>query len=413
MTQIETPADALARGSELARMFAAGAAEADAAGRLPVENFAELHRSGLLSLVIARKHGGLGGGLADAVEAVAVIAQGEPATALILAMHYIQHGQIAFDDGYWPEAVAHKLVRSSLERGALINAAYVEPFVGSASHGALPQTVARRDGEHWRLSGHKKYVTGIEGLSWVRVMGVTDEADARVGYFLVPADAPGIRIERTWDSLGMRATSSQDVIFDDVAVPLEHFFGDVPVSEGIRYSPLDSIWYLVLVAAVYHGIARAARNDAVRFARTVAPGSLGRPLASLARFQDAIGEIEVQQTGAWRLLQSIGRDYDDSAEKRQEELEALAADASVARLAVIASAIGVTSIALELAGNQGVSRSNAFERYHRDTLSARAHNPHAQLIRSRLGNRALGQQQVRPGGAHAATDAAGPRAWAQ
>lgn len=396
MSHTSTPASALAQAPELARTFAAGAAEADRNARLPVENFAALHRAGLLDLVIARDQGGLGGGLGDAIAAVSTIAQGEPATALILAMHYIQHGQIAVNDGYWPEHIARQLIASSLESGALINAAYVEPFVGSASHGALPQTTARREGGQWRLSGHKKYVTGIDGLSWVRVMGVTDEPEPRIGYFLVPAGAPGIRVERTWDSLGMRATASQDVIFDGVALPLENFFAGAPVAQGISHSPLDGIWYLVLVAAVYHGIAQAARDDIVRFVRGFAPGGLGEPLASLPRFQDAIGEIEVQQTAARRLLQSIGHDYDASPEKRQELLETLAADASVARLAVIRASIEVTSIALELAGNQGLSRLNDFERRHRDTLSARAHNPHGQLIRSNLGNRALGRKRVTP-----------------
>jgi len=396
MTQPLTAAEALAAAPALARTFAATAREADQNARLPVENFPLLHESGLLSLVIAPERGGLGGGLDDAITAVSTIAEGEPATALILAMHYIQHGQIALDDGYWPARIADQLVSSSLERGALVNAAYVEPFVGSASHGAIPQTSARREGERWLLSGHKKYVTGIDGLSWIRVMGVTDEPEARVGYFLVPADAPGIRVERTWNSLGMRATSSQDVIFEQVSLPLDAFFASAPLSEGIRHNPLDSIWYLLLVAAVYHGIAQAARKRIVEFVTHFVPGGLGAPLASLPRFQDAIGEIEIRHTTARRLLHSIGQDYDRAAEKTPALIEALSADAAVARLTVIQHAIDVTSAALELAGNQGVSRGNDFERHHRDVLSARAHNPHAQLIRSNLGNRALGRKRVTP-----------------
>ncbi|THF62724.1 acyl-CoA dehydrogenase family protein [Pseudothauera rhizosphaerae] len=398
MTHARTPASALAKAPELARLFAEGAAAADRDGRLPVDNFRRLHESGLLQLVIRRDRGGLGGGLADAVRAVSTIAQGESATALILAMHYIQHGQIAIESGYWPQALADRLVRSSLERGALINAAYVEPVNGSLAHGAVPHTRARRVGDHWLLSGHKKYVTGIDGLSWLRTIGVTDEAEPRIGFFLVPADAPGIRVERTWNTLGMRSTSSEDVIFEDVRLPLENFFGDAPTAEGLRNSPFDGIWYLLLVAAVYHGIAQAARDDIVRFAREHAPGSLGAPLASLPRFQDAIGQIEVWQTAARRLLHSIGRDYDEavSAGNADERLDGLAADASVARLAVIRDAIQVTSLALELAGNRGVSRDNAFERYHRDTLAARAHNPQAHLTRLNLGNRALGQKRVTP-----------------
>lgn len=378
----------------LALAFSAGASAADRSGQLPLDNFKALHQAGLLSLVISKDKGGLGGGLQDAITAVSTIAQGEPATALILAMHYIQHGQIASNDGFWPPAVADALIKTSLERGALVNAAYVEPFVGSASHGALPQTKALHKGDHWLLSGHKRYVTGIAGLSWIRVLGVTDEAKQRIGHFLVPADAPGIRVEHTWDPLGMRATGSQDVIFENVRLPLEYLFADCPVDEGKIQNPLDSIWYLSLVAAVYHGVAQASRNALVRFLQEFSPGSLGAPLSSLPRFQDGLGEIEALQLASQRLLQSLGHEYDHWHDRRPEALEAhLNADASMTRLLVLRHAASVTAAVLELAGNQGLARKNDFERYHRDVLSAKAHSPNSQLLKLDVARHALGQSK--------------------
>lgn len=386
-------AAALAAATELARDFAQGAAEADRQARLPVGNFKALHQADLLSLVIRKEQGGLGGGLEAAVAAVSTVAQGEPATALILAMHYIQHGQIAFSNGFWPQALADKLISSSLQQGALINAAYVDPGKGSLSHGALPETRARRQGDQWLLTGHKKYVTGAEALNWIRVAGVTDEPEPRVGYFLVPTDAPGIRIERTWDTLGMRATSSQDVIFTDVPLPLDHFFGESLVTAERQHGPLDAVWYLTLVAAVYHGVAQAARNAFIDFSTGFVPGSLGAPLASLPRFQDALGEIEALQKTSQRLLSSLGRDYDEligQGDLQQIE-QSLHADAQLARLVVLRNAAQVTGLALELAGNQGLARHNAFERYHRDTLSAKAHSPNPSLLKAGLVRYALGQ----------------------
>lgn len=381
---------ALAAASELAKTFAQGAAEADRQARLPVENFKALHEAGVLSLVIRKERGGLGGGLQAAIAAVSAVAQGEPATALILAMHYIQHGQIAFDDGFWPPAVADRLIASSLARGALVNAAYVDPGRGSLSHGALPETVARRQEGQWLLSGHKKYVTGAEALSWVRVAGVTDEPEPRVGYFLVPSDAPGIRIERTWDTLGMRATSSQDVIFENVPLPLEYFFGAAPVGQERRHGPLDAVWYLALVAAVYHGVAQAARDAFVAFTSGFVPGSLGAPLSSLPRFQDALGEIEALQRTSQRLLSSLGRDYDEQVRRDPGQIETrLNAEADTVRLVVLRHAAQATGLALELAGNHGLARRNDFERHHRDALSAKAHSPNPNLLKASLARHAL------------------------
>ncbi|WP_437880974.1 acyl-CoA dehydrogenase family protein [Pseudomonas sp. LRF_L74] len=388
--------NALAAARELATTFATGAAQADRQARLPLDNFKALHEARLLSLVTRSEHGGLGGGLEHALKAVSSIAQGEPATALILAMHYIQHGQIAFEDGFWPQTLADQLVTSSNERGALINAAYVDPGKGSLSHGALPETSARREGDHWVLNGHKRYVTGAESLSWIRVSGVTDEEHPRVGYFLVPAQHPGIHIERTWDTLGMRATDSQDVKFTEVPLPLENFFAGTPVGQDRQQGPLDAVWYLTLVAAVYHGIGQAARNAFVEFIAGFVPGALGAPLSSLPRFQDALGEIEALQRASERLLSSIGHDYDEliaQGDPLQIELR-LNGDAETARLLVLRNATQATALALELAGNQGLSRSNDFERYHRDVLSAKAHSPNAWLLKASLTRRALKRHEA-------------------
>lgn len=71
----------------------------------------------------------------------------------------------------------------------MINAAQVEPRVGSPSHGSLPETIARRVGDQWRITGHKTYATGIPLLRWVAVLAVTDEPEPRLGSFLVPTSA--------------------------------------------------------------------------------------------------------------------------------------------------------------------------------------------------------------------------------
>lgn len=390
------PATVLTRATALVPTLAERSAQHDVDRSLPLENLRPLYDAGLLSLVIAKARGGVGGGVEAAVDAVSTVASGDPSTALILAMHYIQHGQLAFGEDQWPEELTALLIRESLADVALVNAAYVEPFLGSASHGAVPQTSARLVDGQWRLNGHKKYVTGARALSWIRVMGVTDEPEPRVGFFLVPARAEGVEVVPTWDTVGMRATDSNDVIFRDVVLPKSHFFGDSPVTEGLKMSPLDGIWYLLLLASVYHGVAIAARNSIISFATGFSPGALGAPLATLPRFQDAIGEIEVTLATSQRLIRSIGRDYDAGHGSQPHRLADLARDAGVAKLVVIENSIRITSAALELAGNQGISRSNPFERYHRDVISARAHNPQAHLTRTRLGKGALSVESRTP-----------------
>jgi alkylation response protein AidB-like acyl-CoA dehydrogenase len=130
-------------------------------------------------------------------------------------------------------------------------------------------------------------------LHWFLVLAVTDEAEPRLGSFVVSHTAPGIRIEPVWNTTGMRATASHDVIFDDVPVPLGHVLDLAPARLGRRFDSQQFAWFMTLIGAVYHGIARAARDDVVAFANTFTPGALTAPIASLPLIQDQLGEIEV------------------------------------------------------------------------------------------------------------------------
>ncbi|WP_455776481.1 acyl-CoA dehydrogenase family protein, partial [Burkholderia stabilis] len=131
----------------LAPELAADAARNDVDGRFPHENFARLHRAGLIAQVVPRQHGGAGATLAQASGIVAAVARADPATALVLTMTYLQHRALGRADNRWPARVRQAVFDSAVAQGALINALRVEPALGSPSRGGLPETVARRDGD--------------------------------------------------------------------------------------------------------------------------------------------------------------------------------------------------------------------------------------------------------------------------
>jgi len=213
--------DFVARASLLAETFAERAASHDADASFPFENFEDLSKVGLLSLTVPAALGGVGAGAQDTARVLGVIGKADPSTALVLSMHYIQHLVMARSTR-WPGRLSRKLARETVEGIAMINALRVEPELGSPARGGLPSTIARRTETGWRLSGRKIYSTGAPILKWYAVWAKTDEAETRVGLFLVPADLPGTRIEQTWNHLGLRASGSHDVIFDDVVFPLDH-----------------------------------------------------------------------------------------------------------------------------------------------------------------------------------------------
>ena len=336
---------------------------------------------------IPADEGGHGAGLAVSRAIVSEIARGDPSVALILSMHYCQHAIITRAEGTgsddWPPALARRLRRASVEGRALLNAAQVEPALGSPSFGGLPDTIARRTRDGWHISGHKVYVTGAPLLAWINVLARTDEDEPRLGHFLVPRDAPGVRIVGTWDPIGMRASASHDVLFDDVALARDDAVALKPARLGLQRDPHSIAWYLSLIGSVYDGVARAARDWIVSFVKERRPSALGgAPLATVSAVQEGIGRIEtLLATSDW-LLVSHARSFDTN--------EAPDALATVVKQAVIENAIEAVDIALDLAGNHGLARRNPLERHYRDVQCGRIHAPVNALIGANAGRAALG-----------------------
>lgn len=340
--------DFIARAETLAEGFAARAAEHDRTGSFPFENFRELSEAGLLSLTVPAAHGGGGAGARYAAKILGIIGKADASTALVLSMHYINHLVMARSPT-WPARLSRKLARESVEGLALINALRVEPDLGSPARGGLPATIARRTETGWRLSGHKIYSTGSPILKWYLVWARTDEAEPRVGQFLVPAALPGTRIVETWDHHGLRASGSHDVIFDDVVIPLD---AEVDVRKPADWRAPDvaqATVHTIFVAAIYDGIARAARDWLINFLKTRVPANLGAPLASLPRAQEILGGIEAKLAVNARLIDSFASDFDDG-------LQLSAIESNIVKLTVTNNAVAAVEDALSLTSNHGLSR---------------------------------------------------------
>lgn len=360
--------------------FAATAEHYDRTADFPFANLERLADAGLLALTVPRKLGGGGAGLSKALMVVGGIARGEPSTALVLAMQYAMHAGIAA--GRWPAHLAERLGREAVAGLSLVNALRVEPELGTPARGGLPSTVAQCNEMGWRLSGHKIYWTGIPGLSWLAVWARTDEEEPRVGIFLVPAKAAGIHVVETWDHLGMRATGSHDVILEGVQIPADHVVDIRPPKEWSAPDPVQASWSTLLIAGLYDGIARAARDWLVDFLRRRKPANLGAALATLPRMQEAVGEIEALLTMNKRLLRSAAFDVDGGRPPT-------ASETGILKTIVTNNAIAAVETAMKLTGNHGVNRRNALERHYRDVMCARIHTPQDDSVRLAAGRLAL------------------------
>ncbi|WP_323010785.1 acyl-CoA dehydrogenase family protein [Paracoccus sp. (in: a-proteobacteria)] len=381
MTTITTQLDEIETPQRLADEFGAAAAEDDRTASFPFRQVEALRENGLLALTAPQHLGGRGAGLGVAAQVIREIGRGDPAVGLVLVMQYAQLASL--HRGRWPAGLVARVVREAATEGALINALRVEPELGTPMRGGLPATIARRTGDGWLLSGRKIYSTGSEGLRWGIVWARTDEDEARVGQFLVPMQANGVHIVPTWDTLGLRASSSHEVRFDDVLLPLDHA-ADIrrPTEWAIRGDE-TSAWVNLLIAALYTGVAEAGRDWIVGFLKSRVPANLGKPLAELPRMQEAVGAIEERIAVNRRLIAS-------AAEQADAERVPSASETGVIKHVATENAIAAVEGALKLAGNHGIARHNPLERHYRDVLCGRIHSPQEDSVLVVAGRAALG-----------------------
>ena len=372
----------VAVAESLAGPIAARAEAVDRAGAFPYDNFREMHEAGYLAVTIPRDLGGMGADVLEYALAHERIARACGSTALASNMHLSLIGRIA-ETGMWPAETVGRVTRDIVAHGALLNSANSEPDLGSPSRGGLPSTVAERTGAGWVINGRKRWTSLAPALTYLLVMATVVDGDPpRRGNFLVPAGTPGVRVEETWDNLGMRGTASDDVVFTDVEVPLEALVpidgSDVP-GDGLGWSAFGG-------AAVFLGIGQAARDEAVRYARERRPNGMAGPIAELQTIQHRVARIELDLLQARALLYATAEWWLARPEERNANMWRLAA----AKYAVTNAVIRATDEALKVTGSAGLAATSPLQRYFRDARAAIGQPPLEDVALTTIGKAALG-----------------------
>ncbi|MGR9423916.1 acyl-CoA dehydrogenase family protein [Rhizobium leguminosarum] len=361
---------------ETVRVIADAAPDADRTGQFPWTGIRAVHQSGLLESTVATRYGGQGATLADAAHILAALGRGDPSVALISAMTIFNHlGQAA--KNHWPDDLYRRLLAEAKQKPLLLNAARVEPELGSPARGGLPATVARRTASGWSITGRKRFVTGAYGLTHFLVWAHTDETPARVGTFVVPNGLSGIHVIENWNSLGMRATGSHDVEYTDVEIPAENVLELVDPSVAQQDNRAHAAITLALTA-IYLGAAEAAQAAFIRFSHERVPANLGHPIARTERFVTLSGEIDLLVSGARQIIFGALEANHGDAEKMIR-----------ARLIAGRQLREAVQIAVRGIGNPGLSTDLGLERHFRDIQSVLVHAPQEDTSISILGRAAF------------------------
>jgi alkylation response protein AidB-like acyl-CoA dehydrogenase len=385
MTTLETltdPAVALVAARALVPGLAERAADHDRAGTFPEADFAALRQAGLLGLMVPPRLGGPGASFADYAEVAMALGAGNGATALVYNMHASVTGAMA----QTPDDVARALgvpesyfaARDRVLEAALEGAFYAVAMSerGAGSRLSAITTAYTPEGDGFRITGSKTFVSGAGFADAYLVAARADgTSEPTVSHFLVPA-GPGVTVEETWDSLGMRATGSHDLHLD-VAVPGDALLGGI---EGLTLllAQVMPQWLVASYAAVYVGVARAAVDAAAEHVNERGLGHLPAVRGRLGRADAAVSAARLAVLEAARRVDAAPGDPETNRWVWRAKL--LAGE----------TASAVAGSMLEAAGTSATRRGHPLERLFRDARCGSLQPATSDVCADWLGVAALG-----------------------
>lgn len=346
---------------DLARDFARerlapNAARWDAESTFPREALAEMGRLGLLGITVPERWGGAGADYVSMALALEEIARGDAATATVVSGHNSVGCMPVHNFG--TDAQRERFLRP-MARGEMLSAFLLTEAHGGSDAGA-PKTTAKRDGDHYVISGNKQFITTGKNADVALVFAATGPRPGKdVSAFLVPTGTPGYVVTRVESKLGQHASDTAQIMLDGVRVSADLRLGDEGAGYRIALSNLEG--GRIGIGAQGVGIAQAALDVALPYARE--RRVFGKPI------------VEHQAVG-FRLAAMATR----VETARQMVLHAAALkdagrpclmEACMAKLVASEAAEWVCSEAIQVLGGYGYLTDFPLERLYRDARVCR------------------------------------------
>jgi alkylation response protein AidB-like acyl-CoA dehydrogenase len=359
----------------------------DRENRFFQEDFDELRESGYLTIAVPRELGGQGMTLAQVSREQRRLAYYAPATAIAINMHL-----------YWTGLAADLWRAGDRSLGWLLEAAVAgEVFAaGHAERGnntvLLSTTKAERVAGGYRISGYKSFgsLSPVWTFLGVHAMDSDSPGGPQVIHAFVPRDTPGVTIKEVWDTLGMRATKSEDTAFDGVFVPDEYIGRVLPAGQADHFILAMYAWALFGFASVYCGIAQRALDLTVESVKQKTLLTLTRSLAYHPETQHEVARMVFDLEAMVPQLERATERWSEAIEHGPEWLVPIVST----KYNVVEAAWRVVDRALDLAGGAGVFRRNEIERLFRDARLGRVHPANSAVSHELVGKLALG---INPG----------------
>lgn len=360
---------------QLAREFAAEhiaphAARWDAEKHFDRDVIARLGQLGFLGMLVPETYDGLGLDTVTYALAVEEIAAADASIAVSVAVHNSLPAAMLLRHGSEPQ---RERWLKPMARGELLGGfALSEADAGSDAASLRSQAVRTADG--WVLNGAKAWVSNGGTADLVLAMVRTDREGERVGAhgigcFIVPTDAAGYVVGRAEDKMGLRASNTTAVHFEDLRLPADHLIGDA--GSGFRYALEALDGGRLGVAAQACGIARAALEHATRYAAE--RRQFGRAIAEFEGLQFKLADMATRLAAARALLHEAARRRDAGGPATHW--------AAMAKLCASETAMWVTTQAVQVFGGYGFMRDYPVERLMRDAKATEIYEGTSEIQR--------------------------------
>ncbi|MCC2644100.1 MAG: acyl-CoA dehydrogenase domain protein [Nitrospira sp.] len=351
LTETQTQIRDTARAFAWERL-APGAAARDTARAFPAAELKEMGELGFLGMLVPEEHGGSDTGVVTYASVLEEIAAGDGACSTILSVHssvgcmpIVKFGTDEQKDRFLPKMASGEWIGGF---------ALTEPQAGSDA--ANLRTRARRDGDHYIISGAKQFITSGKNGHVIIVFAVTDPDAGKRGIsaFIVPTDTPGYEVVRVEDKLGQHSSDTCQLAFNDMRLPASLRLGEEGAGYRIALSNLEG--GRIGIASQSVGMARAAFEAARDYAHERV--TFGKPIIEHQAVAFRLADMATKIEAARQLILH-------AAQLREAGLPCLT-EASMAKLFASETAEAVCSAAIQIHGGYGYLADFPVERIYRD-----------------------------------------------
>ncbi len=328
------------------------AAEVDEQERFPVETVEKMGKIGLMGIPVPSKYGGQGGTNQIYSMAVEELSRYCATTGVIVSAHTSLCVAPILENGTEEQKLKYL---PKLCSGEWIGAfGLTEPNAGTDA--AMQQTIAIEKEDKWILNGSKIFITNAGYADVYIIIAMTDKSQGTKGIsaFIVEKNTPGFSIGKKEKKLGIRGSSTCELIFENCEIPKENLLGKVGKGFGIAMKTLDG--GRIGIAAQALGIAQGAMDETIKY--TKERKQFGKKISQFQNTQFQMADMETKIQASRLLVRS-------AAFKKDMSLP-YSTDAAIAKLMAAETAMDVTTKAVQFHGGYGYTREYPIERMMRD-----------------------------------------------